>query len=110
MKLKPQVPGWELIENAPKSVIYECKALSRKLILEKISGIWYIDSLIEGRSIILKSRPTKEKAVSLAKEYMRNYPVLPEMRPVYEEGEEIPPLKSKGFKNPRRVTQFSRHR
>ena len=103
-KVEPTTKGWNLVENTRTSVIYDSPELGLSVILTKFEGIWtieYSDFKIIGERKI-GEETLKPVAVARAKEFMHQHPVL-------MPGEKLT-LKAGKFKQPGRVTQFSRHR
>ena len=109
IRVKPTVNGWELIKNTRSEVIYKAAEIGLSIFLMKISGVWKIEYDCNGEVISKDEAPLKENAVSKAKGFMHENPVVSDTVPVLLPGEEFH-FDSGKFKRPGRVTQFSKHR
>ena len=108
-RIKPNIPDWVLTTNARALVVYTSSKLRMTITLTKLKGTWYVERINEdsGMMSTIGEAPLKSEAISQAKIFMAQHPAP-------ADGVPFDPAKHKlemgRFKNPGRVTQFSRKR
>ena len=109
IRAKPNIPDWRLTTNTESLLVYTSIKLNVTISLTKLNGTWYVERINEdsGFISIIGESPLKGKAISQAKIFMAQHPAPADGAPFdlteYK-------LKMGRFKNPGRVTQFSKKR
>ena len=109
IRAKPNIPDWRLTTNTRTLVVYTSNKLNVTITLTKLKGIWYVERINEDSGLMstIGEAPLKGKAISQARAFMARHPVPADGVPFDPAKYE---LKMGRFKNPGRVTQFSKKR
>lgn len=108
-RVKPIIPDWKLIKNTRSLVMYNSKNLGLSIFLTKFKDNWIVESTDNEMRIVIGDSHYKDDAIGLAKIFMAQHPAPSETIPLVQPGEKLV-LRASKFKNPGRVTQFSRHK
>ncbi|MCK4665902.1 hypothetical protein KAU33_04090 [Candidatus Dependentiae bacterium] len=109
VKAKPIIPDWKLVKNTRSLVIYHSKNLGLSISLTKFKGDWIVDYTDHEMIAKIGKSHYKDDAIGLAKIFMAQHPAPLDTVPLVQPGEKLV-LRASKFKNPGRVTQFSRHK
>lgn len=107
-RVKPIIPDWKLTKNTRTLVIYNSKKLDISIFLTKFKDAWIVEYTDRKMRVIIDDTHYKDDAIGIAKIFMAHHPVPLDVVPVVQHGEKWEP-RAGVFKNPGRVTQFSKH-
>ena len=108
-RVVPNIPDWRLTTNTESLLVYTSFKLNVTISITKLNGTWYVERINEdsGFISIIGESPLKGKAISQARAFMARHPAPADGVPFDPAKHE---LKMGRFKNPGRVTQFSKKR